>query len=867
MVFTSKNISLLIIEDNLGDFVLIETYLIENIKNPIIIRAVNFQQSKDILNSKTDFDVIFLDLSLPDESGEKLVTEIIKLARSTPVIALTGYADKDFIVKILSLGVSDYLLKDELNASLLQKSIVFNIERKRVNNELNESEKKYRSLFDLSPIPMWVIDPESLIILNANVSATQNYGYSNAEFLKMKLEDIKEVEKLKTSKNNFSNTITTHIKKNGDLIHVELQSSNIGFNNKNAWLVMAVDVTEKINAQQALIESAHYFKALVQDGADLISILDVSGNYKYVSPSSKNIIGIESKKLLNKNVFDFIHKDDKKRVLSQFSFLSEKKTIRISPFRFKNNNNNWIWFETNATNMLDDPTINGIVTNSRDITLNVNYNLKLKETGERYEALSKATSDAIWDHDFEIGRTYIAGDGYKKLFGYDLVNDFSENSFWETHLHPEDREMIVNALKSALKDPNITQSEFEYRFLKADGSYAYVLDKFFILRVQGKAMRMLGAKQDVTRQKKEEYRLKLLESVITNTSDAVMITEADEINEPGPKIFFVNEAFVKMSGYSKAELIGKTPRILQGVKTSRLELNKIKQAFEQQVSCVVEIINYTKTGQEYWVEMAIAPVTDITGKISHFIAIEKDVTNRKHLEQEKEKLITELTQNNKDLRQFSYITSHNLRGPIANLLGLSSLLDNFKIKDETLNEIIDGIKKASLMFDDTIKDLTKVLNIKDQTSVPQEEIVIETTLEKAISQNKILFEEIEIDLNYNFAEAPTVKFNKAYFESIIFNLLSNAIKYRSPSRPLKISVTTENKKDAIVLKFNDNGLGIDVNLYKDRLFRLYQRFHDHAEGKGLGLFLIKSQLEALGGSIDIESEFGIGTTFILTFKN
>ena len=329
MVFTSKNISLLIIEDNLGDFVLIETYLIENIKNPIIIRAVNFQQSKDILNSKTDFDVIFLDLSLPDESGEKLVTEIIKLARSTPVIALTGYADKDFIVKILSLGVSDYLLKDELNASLLQKSIVFNIERKRVNNELNESEKKYRSLFDLSPIPMWVIDPESLIILNANVSATQNYGYSNAEFLKMKLEDIKEVEKLKTSKNNFSNTITTHIKKNGDLIHVELQSSNIGFNNKNAWLVMAVDVTEKINAQQALIESAHYFKALVQDGADLISILDVSGNYKYVSPSSKNIIGIESKKLLNKNVFDFIHKDDKKRVLSQFSFLSEKKTIRI----------------------------------------------------------------------------------------------------------------------------------------------------------------------------------------------------------------------------------------------------------------------------------------------------------------------------------------------------------------------------------------------------------------------------------------------------------------------------------------------------------------------------------------------------------
>ena len=321
-----------------------------------------------------------------------------------------------------------------------------------------------------------------------------------------------------------------------------------------------------------------------------------------------------------------------------------------------------------------------------------------------------------------------------------------------------------------------------------------------------------------------------------------------------------------MTGYLKEELIGKTPRILQGPKTDRAVLNKIRIALENQTTCETEIINYSKKGEEYWVELAIAPVTNHTGKISHFIAIEKDITNRKNLEQEREKLITELTQNNKDLRQFSYITSHNLRGPIANLLGLSSLIDGFKIKDETLKEILNGIKKATLMFDDTIKDLTMVLNIKDQTSVPKEEVVIETTLEKAISQNKILFEKIEIDLNYNFTKAPTVNFNKAYFESIIFNLLSNSIKYRSPTRSLKINVTTENTTDTIVLKFTDNGLGIDVNLYKERLFRLYQRFHDHGDGKGLGLFLIKSQLEALGGSIDIESEVGIGTTFILKFK-
>lgn len=875
MSVDSENISVLVIEDNPGDFILIETYLLENIKNANIIRAINFQQSKETLSSFKRFDVIFLDLTLPDASGKELVDEIVKLAGNAPVIALTGYPDKDFSVKTLSLGVSDYLLKDELNASLLHKSIIYNIERKRINNDLKESEKKYRSLFHLSPIPMWVIEPNTSDILNANYSAMQNYGYSNEEFTSMKLKDIKAIDELtkleklilkNKNENNLSSEITTHIKKNGDLIHVEQQISSIEFNQKNAWLVLAIDITEKIKAQQALIVSEHYFKALVQDGADLITILDVNGNYKYVSPSSKSIFGVDGNILIGKNVFDSIHVDDKERVINQFSTLSEKKRIQVSPFRFKTNNNRWIWLETNATNMLDDPAINGIVSNSRDITLNVNYNLKLKETVDRYEALAKATSDAIWDHDFEIGRTYIAGEGYKNLFGYNLSNQFSEHQFWESHIHPEERKLVTDTLKKALNDPNIVQSELEYRFLKADGTYAYVMDKFFIIRNNGKAVRMLGAKQDITQRKKEEHHLKLLESVITNSTDAVMITEADVINEDGPKITFVNEAFVKMTGYLKEEIIGKTPRIFQGAKTDKAELNKIKIALEKQTTCETEIINYTKKGKEYWVELAIAPVTNHTGKISHFISIEKDITNRKNLEQEREKLITELTQNNKDLRQFSYITSHNLRGPIANLLGLSSLIDGFKIKDETLKEILNGIKKATLMFDDTIKDLTMVLNIKDQTSVPKEEVVIEITLEKAISQNKILFEKIEIDLDYNFTKAPTVNFNKAYFESIIFNLLSNSIKYRSPTRPLKINITTENTIDAIVLKFTDNGLGIDVDLYKERLFRLYQRFHDHADGKGLGLFLIKSQLEALGGSIDIESGVGIGTTFILKFK-
>ncbi len=745
-IFT-RPFSILIIEDNPGDFVLIEDHLRDQVINPHIVNTTSFNDTKKLLESGEVFDVIFLDLTLPDLSGKKLVSELLEIAGDTPIIALTGYEDKDFSVKTLSLGISDYLFKDELNPSLLYKSIVYNIERKRISLELRESEKKYRTLFKVSPIPMWVFDPETLKFLNVNNAALKHYGYSKEEFLSMTIKDIRpsyELDKLygtieeNKNKDTLFSGIFSHHKKDGSIIHVEIQSSKIDFNGKEAKLIIAIDVTEKLKAEEALKLSEQLFKALVQDGADLISILDENGNYKFVSPSASSIIGINANELVGKNAFDFIHEDDRQRVVTQFNLLKRKKRVQISPFRFKNINNHWIWLETIATNMMDDPAVQGIISNSRDITLNINYNQKLKQNFERYESLAKATSDAIWDHDFEIDRTYIAGEGYKNLFGYNLANQFSEDLFWETRLHPSEKEHIIQHLNNLINDPNIIQSEMEYRFLKADGNYAHVRDRFFIIRDNGKAVRMLGAKQDITRQKIEE--------------------------------------------------------------------------------------------------------------------------------QEKEKLITELIQNNKDLKQFSYITSHNLRGPIANLLGLSSLIDTYDIKDDSLKQILAGIKKATFMFDDIIKDLTKVLNVKDHISIPQENLNILTALEKGIAQNETMILETKAEIKTDLEKAPFLTFNKAYLESIFFNLVSNAIKYRSPARQLKIMVSSENINDEVVVKFSDNGLGLDIALYKERLFSLYQRFHDHAEGKGLGLFLVKSQMEALNGSIDIESSVGIGTTFILKFK-
>jgi PAS domain S-box-containing protein len=258
---SGRELYLLIIEDNQGDLLLIEEYLKEEFIELRIYKATTFSQARQILKSNKSFDAILLDLSLPDARGESLVVDMIEMAHSIPVIVLTGYSDKEFGVKTLAMGVSDYLLKDELNSSALNKSISYSIERKRIQTQLNESEMKYRNLFHMSPIPMWVYDVETFQFLSINQAAVKHYGYSKEEFLKMTIKEIRPstdvteleniVAKMRLSESSHQG-IYRHVKKHGEIIYVDIQSNEIYFNNINARLVLATDISERINYIKAI---------------------------------------------------------------------------------------------------------------------------------------------------------------------------------------------------------------------------------------------------------------------------------------------------------------------------------------------------------------------------------------------------------------------------------------------------------------------------------------------------------------------------------------------------------------------------------------------------------------------------------------
>jgi PAS domain S-box-containing protein len=265
--------------------------------------------------------------------------------------------------------------------------------------------------------------------------------------------------------------------------------------------------------------------------------------------------------------------------------------------------------------------------------------------------------------------------------------------------------------------------------------------------------------------------------------------------------------------------------------------------------------------------ISAVPLHESDGKINKILIASQNITEQKRNETEREILIERLTQNNIDLKQFSYITSHNLRAPLSNLLGIIKMLDTSTITDPMTALLIKNFEDCTLQLNDTVNDLINILIIKNTDDSKKEKLDLRKVFEKVINSVKTTIDQKNTTTVTDFDEAYEVEFNRTYLESILLNLVTNAVKYSSPKRDPVIKIRTEKIDSDVRLYFSDNGLGIDLQRNKDRIFGLYQRFHDHEDSKGMGLYMVNSQIRVMGGTIDVESEVDKGTTFIITFKN
>lgn len=227
----------------------------------------------------------------------------------------------------------------------------------------------------------------------------------------------------------------------------------------------------------------------------------------------------------------------------------------------------------------------------------------------------------------------------------------------------------------------------------------------------------------------------------------------------------------------------------------------------------------------------------------------------------------ELVEYTQQLEQFAFMSAHNLRAPVARILGLGQVLELTQDDPEQTRMIFDKLVLTTHELDAVVRDLISILELKRNNTAMIHEVNLTEEL-KLIKMNlQTQIRETKTSIREDFSEAETLQVVRPYLDSILIHLISNAIKFRHPLRKPIIRIKTEVMGKYICLSVKDNGLGIDLSLYKNHLFALYHRFHSHVEGKGIGLFLVKTQVIALRGRIEVKSEVDKGTTFRIYLRS
>lgn len=465
--------------------------------------------------------------------------------------------------------------------------------------------------------------------------------------------------------------------------------------------------------------------------------------------------------------------------------------------------------------------------------------------------------------------TFISGRA-QEILGISKEELENEPGKWPQALHPDDVERTSSDISSVLAGKErVLVYRMHHSVLR---QYRWIEDRIVPkINAAGIVTELYGSARDITEQRKTTVELedksKLISRIITTSDQFFYIVSLDPENSFVNNFSYLSWQIEKIQGSTMEDIRNNPlgwlesihPDDLHGVK----EDNKRMFSTRKPVMRVYRV-KHARTGEYVWLEDYVAPVADKFGYITELYGSVRDITTQKHSELEREQLIKELSNKYNELMQFNYIVSHNLRAPVAHILGLGRLLHT-DITPEDKETTLEYIQEAAQAMDDLLQDLNVILSTRSMLNEKVETFLLTDVLRTVFSnlKSEITRSEAEIITNIQ-PEATEIVSIKSYVQSALFNLITNAIKYRSPERTPVINIEAAKHEDRMVITVSDNGMGINLGTHGDRIFGLYNRFHLEQEGKGLGLYMTKTQIESLGGQITVDSTEGVGTTFVIT---
>ncbi|MFD0977853.1 PAS domain-containing protein [Salinimicrobium gaetbulicola] len=452
--------------------------------------------------------------------------------------------------------------------------------------------------------------------------------------------------------------------------------------------------------EEDLKRSEQKFRSLVQEGSDLITILDPKGNHFFVSENHKNILGIAPAELTGKNASEFIHPEDWERVREQFLELHEVKQVKISPFRFRNKQGEYRWLQTTATNMMQDSSVQGIVSNSRDITTIIEQAREIENINERYQLAATATEDLLYDWDLQTREVNRFHRGLKKLFGY-TSEEVNQRDFWKTKVHPEDFPNEKKKLSVVLNDPSQSFIKTEYRFRRADGSYAKVSDKGYILRDHsGKAIRLIGATSDISdiTAKKEALKIANQRFQMAMKATNEMIWDWEIATDSVTR----NKGYKEIFGYDTNQatsvhsfwLTKVFPKDQHRIRTSLKEI--LSDPTQEKWELEYRLIK--ANGELAFVHDRGYILRDENGTATRMVGAVLDVTKFRTL-------IGKIKKQNSVLKDIAWEQSHSVRAPLARIKGLLNLLENDDHEAMSREQVLYHIRESAEELDGIIRSI------------------------------------------------------------------------------------------------------------------------------------------------------------------
>ena len=469
-----------------------------------------------------------------------------------------------------------------------------------------------------------------------------------------------------------------------------------------------------------------------------------------------------------------------------------------------------------------------------------------------------------WEMNFITNTTYWSDEHYR-VIGYEPGEVEPCPDSFLSRVHHDDLERVTHHIKNAITK-NINQ-KYSCRVINKDGSIRHVENEIFItLDKDDKAVRANGFSVDITNRKQVEESLSRSEANLRTVFDNARTGYA--LLDTAFNIISFNKALYNFSLEQLANPL-ETGKCATGFFSAQLQPVMSKALNEALIgisSTYYEVPYLQPDGSNKWYSTNWYPVTDNYKNVIGIIFAQTDITGRKTAEL-KEKIFTEdLIQRNAVLEQFAYIISHNLRGPVSTILGISELMQDNSVNDEERSYFVNGIAESVKKLDSVIIDLNTMIQSRNSDNENKETVYFSDILIDIKSGIQGVEDNGLPTIKSDFSEVNTMNTLKSYIHSIFYNLISNSIKYKRQAVPAVIEIKSKKVNNKIELTFKDNGMGIDLKTKGDQVFGLYKRFHvNAAEGRGMGLFMVKTQVETLGGKISLQSEVNSGTEFKIEF--